>query len=343
MDALVNKAIEAAERGRVPDAAIRLGMNRLISARRRTELKRASEWRTGLRQDLWSGPIAISTTEANGQHYEVPAEFFEAVLGARLKYSSGYWPLGVSNLDGAEEAMLEISADRADLEDGQRILDLGCGWGSFALWAAERYPSSEIVGLSNSHSQRQRIETLAENAQLTNVRVVTADINTFRPDSTFDRIVSVEMLEHVRNHRELFHRARSWLVPDGSMFVHVFAHSHHEYPYEVSGPGSWMAGTFFTGGLMPSSTLIPDAADPYFRTDETWWIDGTHYSKTLEVWLGRMDSSKPQVDGILRPVYGDDLDLWVQRWRMFFMACSQMFKYRSGKEWGIAHHLLRPI
>lgn len=343
MDTLAYKAIRAAEEGRIPDGAIRFGMDRVIAARRRKEKNRSPAWRVRQRRELWSGPIAVNTIDANSQHYEVPAEFFDVVLGARRKYSSGYWPHGVSDIDAAEEAMLHLSAERAGLEDGQRILDLGCGWGSFTLWAAERYPNSQVVGCSNSHSQRLRIENLARERQLTNVRLVTADVSTFEPDATFDRIVSIEMFEHVRNHRELLRRARSWLVSDGAMFVHVFAHLHHEYLFEVSGPGSWMAETFFTGGLMPSPTLVSEAATPYFRTDGTWWIDGTHYSKTLEAWLDRMDSSKPLVDEALKPVYGEDLDLWVQRWRMFFMACSQMFKSRSGREWGIVHHLLRPM
>lgn len=342
MDTLVNALIRAAEEGRIPDPAVRVGMNRVISSRRSAEMKRQPESRADLRQGLWSGPIAISTSEANGQHYEVPAEFFDVVLGARRKYSSGYWPEGVSTLDEAEEAMLELTGERAGLEDGMRILDLGCGWGSFTLWAALRYPNSEVVGVSNSNSQRRRIENEIRDAGIANVRVFTADINDFEPEGVFDRIVSIEMLEHVRNHRELFRRGRSWLAADGAVFVHVFAHALYEYPYEVSGRGSWMAETFFTGGLMPSRSLIPDAAEPYLETTKAWWIDGTHYSRTLEAWLERFDDSRDLVEEVLEPVYGEDVDRWVQRWRMFFMACSQMFKHRRGREWGIAHHLLQP-
>jgi cyclopropane-fatty-acyl-phospholipid synthase len=342
MESLARAAVRTAEAGMIPDSAIRLGMNFVISSRRRSEEKRTPSWRLSLREEFWSGPIAINAVEANGQHYEVPPEFFDIVLGSHRKYSSGYWSEAVSDLDGAEEAMLELSAERAGLQDGQRILDLGCGWGSFTLWAAQRYPSSEVVGVSNSHSQRRRIEARARSAGIDNVRAVTADINSFEPVGVFDRVVSIEMLEHIRNHRELFARTRSWLAPDGAAFVHVFSHSRHEYPYEVSGPGSWMAETFFTGGLMPSPTLIPDAAEPYFVADRTWWIDGTHYSKTLEAWLARMDRSRDLVREVLEPVYGEDVELWVQRWRMFFMACAQMFKHRSGEDWGISHHLLRP-
>ncbi len=335
-------AVSAAEGGQVPDNLIRIGMNRVISARLKAESERLPESISGLRTELWSGPIATHTDDANEQHYEIPGSFFDLVLGARRKYSSGYWAPDVGDLDSAEEAMLELYAERADLRDGQAVLDLGCGWGSFALWAAERYPNSQIVGVSNSEGQKAHIDRLASEQRLENLKIVTADINEFRPEQSFDRIVSIEMLEHVRNHRELFRRARSWLRSDGKAFVHVFAHRRHEYPYEVSGPGSWMARTFFTGGLMPSAELIPDAAKGHFRAERSWWIEGTHYSKTLEAWLQQMDESRVRVREILEPVYGEDVDLWLQRWRMFFMACSQMFRYKDGTEWGVSHHLLAP-
>lgn len=334
--------VRAAETGILPDSLIRVGMDRLIASRLRSEAGRSPGVIDLQRAKLWSGPIATNTDEANQQHYELPEEFFELVLGARRKYSSGYWPEGVTDLNEAEEAMLELYGERAGLADGQRVLDLGCGWGSFTLWAAERYPRSEIVGVSNSISQKRHIERLAQDAGLANVVVITRDINAYQPQGAFDRIVSIEMMEHVRNHRELFRRVRSWLGEDGAAFVHVFAHQKYEYPYEVSGPGSWMAGTFFTGGMMPSTSLIPAAAGANFHTEQSWWIDGTHYSRTLEAWLLRMDRADELVREVLEPVYGVDLELWIQRWRMFFMACSQMFRYRDGTEWGISHHLLRP-
>lgn len=341
MDGLVRTAVAAAERGILADVVIRRGMDRVIAARLRSEADRDPESKEALRAMLWSGPIAINTSDANEQHYEVPGDFFDIVLGARRKYSSGYWPDEVGTLDEAEGAMLDLYADRAELEDGQRVLDLGCGWGSFTLWAAERYRKSEIVALSNSHGQRMHIEHLARSSGMDNIRVVTSDINDFEPTDTFDRIVSIEMMEHVRNHRELFRRMRDWLNPGGAVFVHVFAHRTYEYTYEVSGPGSWMASTFFTGGIMPSFNLIPAAAGGRFVAEPTWWMDGTHYSRTLEAWLSRLDAEADRAREVLEPVYGKDVDRWIQRWRMFFMACSQMFRHRNGSEWGIAHHLLR--
>ncbi len=317
-------------------------MDRVVASRLKSETARTPDSIGSLRKELWSGPIATHTVDANEQHYEVPGAFFDLVLGPRRKYSSGFWPAGVVDLESAEEAMLDLYAQRAGLQDGQLVLDLGCGWGSFTLWAAERYPNSEIVGISNSDGQKAHIDRLANERGLSNARIVTADINDFGPTQHFDRIVSVEMLEHVRNHRELFRRARSWLQADGRAFVHVFAHRSHEYPYEVSGPGSWMARTFFTGGLMPSTALIPDAAAGHFRTAQSWWIGGTHYSKTLEAWLRRLDGSRQEVRETLEPVYGEEVDVWLQRWRMFLMACSQMFRYRAGTEWGVSHHLLLP-
>lgn len=335
-------AIRIAESGKIPDPLVRFGMNRVVESRVTAEADRDSAWRESFRSELWSGPVAIDTSIANEQHYDVPAEFFDIVLGSRKKYSSGYWPNGVTDIDSAELAMLELYRERAALEDGQRILDLGCGWGSFTIWSAEQFPRSEIVGVSNSASQKSYIERAARDAGLDNVRIVTADINDYQPAGQFDRVVSVEMLEHVRNHRELLRRMRSWLSADGAVFVHVFANKHHEYPYQVEGPGSWMADMFFTGGLMPSSTLIPDAGDPFFRQERSWWLDGTHYARTLEAWLSQFDEGRAGIERILEHVYRDDLAIWIQRWRMFFMACSEMFRYDNGSEWGVSHHLLKP-
>ena len=228
------------------------------------------------------------------------------------------------------------------MEDGQAVLDLGCGWGSFALWAAVRYPGSQITAVSNSGSQRRYIERVMKAREIGNLDVVTADVAAFDPGRRFDRIVSVEMLEHVRNHRALFGRMAGWLEEDGAAFVHVFAHKDHAYPFETGGSGAWMARTFFTGGVMPSRRLLPRAAQPSLELAGDWWLDGTHYARTLEAWLSRFDGRADEVRAVLEPVYGDDTDLWMQRWRMFFMACAQMFGHRSGSEWGVAHHLFVP-
>lgn len=284
----------------------------------------------------------MASEASKEQHYEVPPEFFELVLGSRLKYSSAYWPETVTHLDQAELAMLELYEDRAGLEDGQAILDLGCGWGSFTLWAAERYPSSSLLAVSNSHSQAVRIKQIAADHDLPNVEVVTSDINEFEPGRRFDRVVSIEMLEHVRNHRTLFERVARWVEPDGAVFTHVFAHQLYEYPFENTGSANWMARTFFTGGLMPSRDLLPDAALPFFTKAAEWWIDGTHYARTLEAWLARLDSKPDEVRQTLEPVYGEQADVWLQRWRMFFMACAEMFAYDQGRQWGVVHQVLEP-
>ena len=341
-DSAAHLAIGLAESGQLPDGVIRWGMRRAVEARLRSQKRITMADRQRFREEAWSGPIALSTNLANEQHYEVPPEFFEIVLGPRGKYFSGYWPDGNTDLRDAEVEMFELYADRADLIDGQQILDLGCGWGSFSLWAAEQFPNSQIVGVSNSHSQTTRIKHLARVRGLANVEVVTSDINYYTASCLFDRIISIEMLEHVRNHRALFERAVRWVRADGAMFVHVFAHRSHAYPFEVEGPGNWMARTFFTGGLMPSSDLLQTAARPYFGVEGEWWVDGTHYSTTLEAWLARLDSERDAVRSILQPIYGSDVDIWIQRWRMFFMACSEMFAMNDGSEWGVVHHLLRP-
>lgn len=341
-DRLADIAIRQAELGRLPDSWIRAGMRRVIRARLASERSRDPRSIREFWEKAWSGPIALSTDVANEQHYEVPPELFERVLGPREKYSSAYWPDGVEDLASAEEAMLELYATRARLEDGQSILDLGCGWGSFALWAAERYPESSVVGVSNSHAQAMRIKQLATERGLSNIEIVTADVNDFQPSRRFDRIVSIEMLEHVRNHRALFERMSGWVEEDGAIFTHVFAHQEHAYPFEIEGPATWMARTFFTGGIMPSRSLLPDAARPRFTTDSEWWVDGSHYARTLESWLKRLDGDRAGVHRIFEDVYGDEAEVWLQRWRMFFMACAEMFSYHNGTEWGVVQHLFRP-
>lgn len=246
-------------------------------------------------------------------------------------------------MEAAEDAMLTTYEERAELRDGQRILDLGCGWGSFSLWAAERYPGSQIVAVSNSAPQRRFIESKAAEGGLSNIEVITSDVNQFHPDGRFDRIVSIEMLEHVRNHRALFGRMRGWVESDGAVFVHVFAHRELAYPFETEGRGAWMARTFFTGGVMPSPTLLPEAAVAEFALDETWWIGGQHYARTLRAWLDLQDEREPEIRRVLAPIYRSDVDRWVQRWRMFYMACEEMFRFDGGRQWGVLHQLFRPL
>lgn len=291
---------------------------------------------------LQKGPVTVNSADANRQHYELPAEFFQMVLGPRLKYSSCYWPDGVSDLGAAEEAMLALTAERAGLADGQDVLDLGCGWGSFALWAAERFPNSRVLAMSNSHGQRRHIESRRDEQGLTNLEVVTAEVGDFEPSRSFDRVVSVEMLEHVRNHAALFGRISNWLRPQGAFFVHVFCHRRFLYAFEPDGPGGWMAEHFFSGGIMPSWDYLT-CFQERLRLAARWEVDGMHYARTLRAWLQELDRRREDVIPVLRDVYGAErARLWLAYWRLFFMACEETFALHSGREYFVAHYLFSP-
>ena len=330
-----------AEAGAFPDPAVRFVIRRLLEGRLRQSvwgdqsLREAEE--RALLASLERGPIAISVDAANEQHYEVPASFFEQVLGPRLKYSSCHWDSTTPDLGAAEEAMLTLTAARAGVEDGMRILDLGCGWGSFTLWAAERFPNAQFLGVSNSRLQRELILARAAERGLSNVRVETADINAFDPAERFDRVVSVEMMEHVRNHRALFERIAGWLAPGGAAFSHVFCHRERAYAYELEGESDWMAKYFFTGGMMPSESLFSRYQD-HLALRAQWRVGGEHYARTCNVWLERLDSKRDIILPMLSEVYGRDATRWFQRWRLFFMACAELFAYRGGNEWFVSHY-----
>jgi cyclopropane-fatty-acyl-phospholipid synthase len=334
------------ESGLLPDGLLRWGIRRICAARLREESaggpEAQRERRRRLLAQLDASPIAIRTDAANMQHYDVPAEFFEHVLGLHMKYSCGYWPPEVSTLDESEEAMLALTAERARIAGGQRILELGCGWGSLTLFLAEHFPGCHITAVSNSRSQKEFIDARARTRGLRNVEVVTADMNTFDPGGRFDRIVSVEMFEHMRNYGELFARLARWMRPGGLLFVHVFAHARFAYPYEVRGPSDWMAQYFFTGGMMPSEDLLP-AFDRDVRCIERWRLDGTHYQRTAEAWLARMDANRGRLRPIVARTYGEsDARLWWARWRLFFMACAELWGFRGGSEWIVCHYLFEP-
>ncbi len=329
--------------GLVPDIALRAGIRRLLVQRLAQEDAGDEEAKRRRIQEhveaLRRSPVAVETQKANEQHYELPAAFFIQVLGRHLKYSSGLWTEAVKTLDDAEEAMLHLACERAGLRDGMDVLELGCGWGSLTLWMAEEYPKSRITAVSNSSSQREFILSVAARRGFSNVEVVTADMNRFSADRTFDRVVSVEMFEHMRNYEELMARVSRWLKPDGKLFVHIFVHRAYAYLFDAKDDSDWMARYFFTGGQMPSDDLLT-----LFQRDlaleQRWRVNGRHYERTLLAWLDRMDAARPTVMPILEQVYGPgEARTWFNRWRVFFLACAGLFGYRGGEEWYVAHYL----
>jgi cyclopropane-fatty-acyl-phospholipid synthase len=328
---LSSLGIALAERGLLPLAALRYGVRRLLDERLR-EIEAAPPLKEFVAV-LEASPLAVETDAANAQHYEVPAAFFEHALGPKLKYSGAYWPEGVTDLAAAEDAMLEVTSRRAELEDGQEILELGCGWGSLTLHMAHRFPNAHITAVSNSASQRRHIESRAPS----NVRVVTADMRTFGPTDRFDRVVSVEMFEHMRNLPELMRRISAWLVPEGKLFVHVFCHRTHSYLFETEASDDWMGRYFFTGGMMPAYDLLAEIDSP-LALDERWVVDGTHYGKTARAWRENLEARRDAVMPVLEGCYGGEAKVWYNRWRLFFLACEELFGYRGGREWWVGHY-----
>jgi len=320
------------ESGRVPEPLLRAGIRAVCALRLRQERRRPPGYRGALVAELRRSEIAIEADAANAQHYEVPAAFFARVLGPHLKYSCAYWPAGVDALGAAEAAMLALTAARAGLADGQTVLDLGCGWGALTLWAAARFPRSRFTAISNSRSQRDRITAEAHRRGLANVAVQTADVRALElPAGAFDRVVSIEMFEHMRNYPALLRRIAGWLAPGGALFVHVFAHRRHAYPFEDAGASDWIAREFFTGGLMPSVDLLREFQDDLAITED-WWLDGDHYARTAEAWHANLMTHRSSLAELL----GSRAS--VERWRVFFLACAELFGFRGGREWGVAHY-----
>ncbi|RQO64497.1 SAM-dependent methyltransferase [Pedobacter sp. KBW06] len=333
------------EQDKLPDFLLRTGIRRLIRQRLREENTGNAESQqqrlNELISELKTNPIAIHTAEANEQHYEVPTEFYQYCLGKHLKYSSGYWNPWVKDLDTSEKDMLELTCLRAKLQDGQEVLELGCGWGSLSLYMAEKYPESNFTVVSNSATQKEFIDQTAKDRQLSNLEVITADINSFDTLRRFDRVVSVEMFEHMRNYQLLLHKISSFMKEDGRLFVHIFTHQQIAYKFEVKDESDWMSKYFFTGGLMPSNHLLF-----YFNDDlvaeEHWVVNGTHYAKTSEAWLQRMDAHKAEIIPLFVRTYGQEQALkWWVYWRLFYMACAELFGYKNGNEWMVCHYLFK--
>ena len=343
---MISQFIKAMEAGVIPDTAIRFGIRQLSKKRleeiNKCSLEKDEEYRQQYVENLRNMPLAVHTKDANEQHYELPSNFFLYALGKNLKYSSCFWDEKTQDLDQAEDNALNQTIRRAEIKDGHRILELGCGWGSLTLEMGKRFPLSKIVAISNSSSQKTFIDSEAKKRNLKNILVLTRDISQLESLAlefpSFDRVVSVEMFEHFKNYEILLSKISDVLAPDGKLFVHIFTHRKYAYPFETDGEDNWMGKYFFTGGQMPSHDLLM-SFQKHLYLEKTWIWDGTHYQKTSDAWLEKMDKNKYVIMPILKETYGDEAATWFQRWRVFFMACAELFGYRDGQEWGVSHYL----
>lgn len=326
-------------RGLIPDTVTRAAIRGLLRDRLKQEqqLNRKSSFIESMK----IGPLAIHTNAANEQHYEVPTEFYLKVLGHDLKYSSCLYPPDVRDLDSAELAMLDLTVGRAGIMDGMDVLELGCGWGSLSLYMAARFPGTNITAVSNSRTQKDHIDAEAKKQGITNLTVITCDMNDFQAPGHYDRIVSVEMFEHMRNYELLLQKVASWLKPDGRLFVHIFVHDHLAYPFETGEENDWMARYFFTGGLMPSFDVFTHFPK-HLAVEQSWAVNGQHYEKTLNAWLEKMDGQRRELTPLFQKTYGKDWKTWWVYWRLFFMACAELFGFHRGREWYVGHYLLKP-
>ena len=331
------------EQDKLPDSLIRIGIRKLLRQRIKDETLANTELQQehlmNLISELKASPIAANTPEANEQHYEVPTEFYQYCLGEHLKYSCGFWKEGVTDINVSEHDMLELTCQRAELDTGQDVLELGCGWGSLSLFMSAKYPQSNITVVSNSRTQKIYIDDQAKQRNITNLTVITADMNNFSIDKTFDRVVSVEMFEHMRNYELLMKKVASSLKPAGKLFVHIFTNKNLAYKFEVKDESDWMSKYFFTGGIMPSDDLLL-----YFNNDLSiqrhWHVSGLHYAKTSEAWLSNMDAHKKEIMPIFENTYGKENAVkWWVYWRLFYMACAELWKFKNGEEWIVSHYL----
>lgn len=331
----------------IPDFLIRMGIRKYLKQRLREENKGGGEaQKRHLLQfinTLKNSPIAVNTADANEQHYEVPTEFYQYCLGENLKYSCGFWKPGVTDIDISERDMLELTCERAELENGQNVLELGCGWGSLSLFMAAKYPGSIFTVVSNSRTQKQHIDEQAFLRNIQNLKVITADMNTFHTDEKFDRIVSVEMFEHMRNYKLLMQKVASFLDDHGKVFVHIFTHKEFAYLFEVKDETDWMSKYFFSGGVMPSNELLLHFNDD-LNMEKQWLVNGTHYAKTSEAWLSNMDIHRDEIMPLFEQTYGKDEALkWWVYWRIFYMSCAELWNYDDGNEWMVSHYLFHKI
>ena len=342
---MISSFISLAEKGYVPDFLIKIGIQKLCNERLlwskslgvENLQKHNNDWISKLKDS----PIALVPEKANEQHYELPPEFFEIVLGKHLKYSCGFWKDNYVNLDQSEKDMLEKYIIRAELKDSLNILELGCGWGSLTFFMANKFPKAKITAVSNSNDQRKFIENKCKQKGIENIHVITCDMNDFDTDKKFDRVVSIEMFEHMRNYKVLLNKISNWLNDSGKLFVHIFSHNSMVYPYEDNGPGDWMSREFFSGGLMPSHDLLLNFQED-LKIEKYWKVSGMHYSLTSYAWLDQMDSNRRRILKIFDKAYGSNVSkIWFHRWRIFFLACAVMFGMRSGTEWGVSHYRFR--
>ncbi|MAJ45444.1 MAG: SAM-dependent methyltransferase [Candidatus Marinimicrobia bacterium] len=342
---MIFNLINLAEKGLLPDQFIRYGIRKLCKERLNLlnthdcELddKNSMDWIKKLK----NSPIAIVPEKANEQHYEVPPKFFEKVLGSNMKYSSGYWDSNTKNIDESEILMLQKTVNKAQINDGMKILELGCGWGSLTLHIAKNFPASTILAISNSKDQKQFIDDKCKHDNISNVVVETVDINNFNTKEKFDRVISIEMFEHMRNYQKLLNKINNLLLDNGKLFVHIFSHKINTYPFLNEGPGDWMAREFFSGGQMPSHNLFLHFQDDLI-IEEMWRISGLHYSKTSKYWLKNMDKNKKYIKELFEKIYGvENSTKWFQRWRIFFMSCEELFGYNRGNDWGVSHYLFK--
>ena len=338
---IIELGIPIVERLPLPDRLSKAGVAYLVSRSSRKLARTRHDATPVFAKAMSNYPLAEHTSDANAQHYEVPAAFFDMVLGPQRKYSCCYYDDETTSLAAAEETALSKTAENAGIADGQDILELGCGWGSLSLWMASRFPNASINAVSNSHSQRKFIMGEAAARGLQNLTVITADMNEFTTPQRFDRIVSVEMFEHMANWRLLLERVRGWLEPDGRLFFHVFAHRLAPYRFDHHDKTDWIAQHFFTGGIMPSHALIREFSE-LFSLEAEWRWSGAHYARTALDWLHNFDRDVDAIDEVLKKTYGADAVLWRRRWRLFFLATAGLFGHAGGDEWGISHYRLAP-